>query len=155
MGPGQTQSMTNPDEDLRDAYIALGSAISELRSIPMRNYSHDEEAFRLTGAQRSIAEAEGLLGRAGIEIELTEPHRLGGARGLGRPVVWGWIASLSDARATVAERLVALGQPVPDDLPEGSPVERLATTGAGRAIGTAVFVAAVLGLIVAAVVMSL
>lgn len=70
-------------------------------------------------------------------------------------MVWGWIASLSDARATVAERLVALGQPVPDDLPEGSPVERLATTGAGRAIGTAVFVAAVLGLIVAAVVMSL
>lgn len=146
--------MGDPDQDLRDAYIALGSAISELRSTPMRNYSHDEEALRITGAQRSIAEAEALLERAGLEIEIgVEPHRLGGARGVGRPVVWGWIASLGDARAAVAQRLVARGQPVPDDLPEGSPLERLATSNAGRTFGTAAFVVVVLGLIVATVVM--
>lgn len=145
--------MSEPAQDLRDAYIALGSAISELRSSPTRNYSYDEEALRITGAQRSIAEAEALLARAGVEIEVgVRPHQLGGARGIGRPVVWGWIASLSESRHAIAECLVGLGQPVPDDLPEGSALERLATSEVGQKFGTAAFVLVVVGLLVAAVV---
>lgn len=145
--------VSEPVEDLRDAYIALGSAISELRSSPTRNYSHDEEALRITGAQRSISEAEALLARAGVDIEVgVRPHQLRGARGIGRPVVWGWIASLGESRNAIAANLVARGQPVPDDLPEGSALERLATSEVGQRFGTAAFVAVVLGLIAAAVV---
>ena len=149
-------------EQLKDAYRALGSAVAELRSMPVRNYADVEEDLRVAGANRWITEAQahanracGALGRPAPHWVI-EPNALGGsARALARPSVWGWIGQLHGARDEVAGLLRELGAQVPDDLPEGSPLERWAADPRARMVGTIGFGALVLGLILAAVMVGL
>lgn len=148
-------------EKLQDAYRALGSAISELRSMPLRNHAHDEEQYRISGATRSIGEAEGLTRQACEELGRPTPewgievNALGGLRGIGRPAVWGWIGQLHEARGELATILGEFGAAVPDDLPAGSPFEKLASTPRGRAVGTAVIGVVLVGFVLAAVMVGL
>jgi len=83
-----------PLEQLRDAYIALGSAISDLRSLPLRNHVGIEEDLHFTSARRAISEAQissqlasDALGNVAAKIEV-EPRSFGSARALARSVVW-------------------------------------------------------------------
>ncbi len=142
---------------LREAYLALGSAIADLRSTPMRRYSHDEEAMRLTSAQRSIGEAQvkvelasEALGTPSPAFEV-EPRGFGTGRALARPVVWEWIADLQAARAQIARTMEAQGIAVPDDLPEGSALERLGGTPGFRHATTIAFGLLLVGGIIALV----
>ncbi len=148
-------------EKLQDAYRALGSAVADLRSMPVRNYARDEEEYRVAGATRSIGEAEGLTRQACEALGRSSPrwaievNALGGLRGIARPAVWEWIGQLHEARGELAAILGELGAAVPDDLPEGSPMEQLASSPQGRAIGTIAFAVVLAGLIIAAVVTGL
>lgn len=151
--------MASPDTHalLREAYLALGSAIADLRSTPMRRYSQDEESMRLTSAQRSIGEAQAkielasqALGTRAPKLEV-EPRGFGAGRALARPIVWEWIADLQAARAQLATTMQANGVEVPDDLPPGSALERLGGSPGFRHATTIAFGLVVLGGIIALV----
>ena len=132
-------------------------SISELRSLPLRNHAHDEEQYRVSGATRSIGEAEGLTRQACEALGESSPqwavevNALGGLRGIGRPAVWGWIGQLHEARGELAAILGKHGAAVPDDLSEGSLFEKFASTARGRAVGTAAIGVVLVGLVIAAV----
>lgn len=143
--------MTPPKQAalLRDAYVALGAAIAALRSMPIRRYADVEEDLAVTAATRGIAEATSLLARHALtqgEPAITvpvDPTALGGARAIGRPVVWEWIATLAAVRTKVANKMEKAGLSVPDDLPDPSPLERFGTSDGAR-IGSAVLFAVVI-----------
>lgn len=100
--------------------------------MPVRRYADAEEDLAVAAASRAIAEATAILAEhanstgAPLIAVPVDPTALGGGRAIGRPVVWEWIAALHAVRVKVASRLEEAGAPVPDDLPEASPLERLA-----------------------------
>lgn len=153
--PPSTTSGTG--ELLRDAYIALGSAIAALRSMPMRRHADVEEDLAVTAASREIAEAAGALAKHASqtgtpEISIpVEARPFGGSRALVRPVVWEWIATLQAVRVKIATQMEADGLPVPDDLPEGSPLEAMAGHPAWKTGTVVLFAVVVLGLLIALV----
>ena len=130
--------MDGVDERMRDAYIELGSAIASLRNMPLRRYSGDEEDMRVAACNESITRAAGLLDQARVDLgargDLLETPigRLGLLRAIARPVIWERIGELHRVRGTLAEAMAARGIEAPDDLPEGSPLERLAGHAKGR-----------------------
>lgn len=144
-------------ELLRDAYIALGSSISALRSMPVRRHADVEEDLAVTSAVREITEARAALAKYAVyrsteEIAVpVDPMPLRGGRALGRPVVWEWIATLEAARVEIATQMQADGVDVPDDLPEASALEALGTHPAWRAATTLLFGVVVLALMISLV----
>ena len=144
------------DGPLRDAYIAVGSAISDLRSLPIRRYAGDEEVLHINAAKQSLLEADASLrrichelGRPPIVIAV-EPEALGVMRFLARPSVWQWISELHRTREAIAALILEQGGTVPDDLPIGSGYEYWNWGKGSRGI----YVAFALGIIITLAVLS-
>ena len=154
MEPSNHPPAPGTGELLRDAYLALGSAIAALRSMPMRRHADVEEDLAVTAASREITEASAALAKHAHETgtpEISIPVEatpFGGARALVRPVVWEWIATLQAVRVKIATQMEAEGLPVPDDLPEGSPLEAMAGHPAWKAGTVVVFAVVVLALMI-------
>ncbi|NJK32133.1 MAG: hypothetical protein HC927_06815 [Deltaproteobacteria bacterium] len=129
-----TPAGEDPVERLRSAYIQLGAAIADLRSMPFRRHSQDEQAMHVGSAQRSLLEADAELRRAcqdlgiepirvSVDLDTIEPLGM-----LVEPILWEWIAGIHAIRDRVAAVIVSRGGVVPDDLEVGSPMERWAGT---------------------------
>ncbi len=117
---------------LVDAYIAVGAAIAELRSLPLRRYSDFEEDLHISAATRFVLEGQKdldraltALGRPPMAISV-EPKRLGVLRLLQRLTPLAQIGRLHGVRRQISVVLAELGHPRPDDLPDGNPLERWA-----------------------------
>ncbi len=126
--------------------------------MPIRRYADVEEDLAVTTASRAITEATAALcehaNRTGAPLITVpvDPEALGGGRAIGRPVVWEWIATLHAVRVKIASQLQEAGAPIPDDLPEASPLEQLAGHPSAKMATALLFGAVVVALLVALVV---